>query len=163
MVKEAHEKAGTSAHWSMYEIAYGGPDGTFVALSADNSMADIDTGFAENKKFMEAMGADGMKEMRTLYASAIDSSSSELFSINPKREYPQDDWVKGDPDFSEAEAGNGGQTGSCGQAGCGEETVVVFMFMWSRGSHHPQTARMNGAPSGVWGGMFGSAESTLPR
>jgi hypothetical protein len=99
MVKEAHEKAGTSAHWSMYEIAYGGPDGTFVALSADNSMADIDTGFAENKKFMEAMGADGMKEMRTLYASAIDSSSSELFSINPKQSYPQDDWVKGDPDF----------------------------------------------------------------
>ena len=27
IVKDAHEKAGTSAHWSMYEIAYGAEDG----------------------------------------------------------------------------------------------------------------------------------------
>ena len=99
MVKDAHEKAGTSAHWTMYEVAYGPADGTYMALSGDDSMADIDTGYAENKKFMDALGPDGVKEFRTLYASAVESSSSQLFSVNPKQSYPKDEWVKGNPDF----------------------------------------------------------------
>ena len=99
MVKDAHDKAGTSAHWAMYEIAYGTPDGEFVALSSDKSMSDIDTGFAENKKFNEALGESGLKELRALFASAVQDSRSELFSINPKMSYVPDAWVKGDPDF----------------------------------------------------------------
>jgi hypothetical protein len=99
MVKEGHEKAGTSAHWTMYEVAYGTSDGTYMALSADDSMSAIDTGYAENKKFMEALGPDGVKEFRALFASAVDSSYSQLFSINPKQSYPPEEWVKNDPDF----------------------------------------------------------------
>lgn len=99
MVKDGHQKAGTSAHWTMYEVAYGPNDGTYMILSADNSMADIDTEFAENKKFLDALGSDGAKEFRSLYASAVESSYSQLFAINPKQSYPMDEWVKGDPDF----------------------------------------------------------------
>ena len=99
MVKDAHDKAGTHAHWSMYEIAYGAEDREYIALSADNSMADIDTGFAENKKFADAMGEDGMKQFRELAAAAIESSRSELFSINPKMSYVPDAWIKADPGF----------------------------------------------------------------
>jgi hypothetical protein len=29
----------------------------------------------------------------------VDSSNSQLFSINPKQSYPMDEWVKGDPAF----------------------------------------------------------------
>lgn len=99
IVKDAHEKAGTSAHWSMYEVAYGTADGTYIALSADNSMADIDTGYSENKKFMDALGEDGVKQFRDLFASAVDSSRSELFSINPKESYVSEEWIKADPGF----------------------------------------------------------------
>ena len=99
LVKDAHEKAGTSAHWTMYEVAYGTNDRTYMALSADDSMADIDTGFAENKKLMDALGPDGVKEMRELSASVIESSYAQLFAINPKQSYPKEEWVKGDPDF----------------------------------------------------------------
>ena len=62
-------------------------------------MADIDTGYAENKKFMDALGPDGVKEFRTLAASSIESSSSQLFSVNPKQSYPKEEWVKGNPEF----------------------------------------------------------------
>ena len=41
----------------------------YIALSADKSMADIDTGFAENKKFMDALGEDGVKQFRKLFAT----------------------------------------------------------------------------------------------
>jgi hypothetical protein len=98
IVKAAHDKAGTSAHWAMYEIAYGTQDGEFVALSSDKSMADIDTGFAENKKFMDALG-DNVKQFRELFASSVDYSRSELFSINPKMSYVPDAWIKADGDF----------------------------------------------------------------
>lgn len=99
LVKDGHEKAGTSAHWTMYEVAYGTNDGTYMALSADDSMSAIDTGYAENKKFMDALGSDGVKEFHALFASAVDSSYSQLFSINPKQSYPPEEWVKNDPDF----------------------------------------------------------------
>jgi hypothetical protein len=99
LVKEAHDKAGTSAHWAMYEIAYGAEDGEYIALSADKSMADIDTGFAENKKLMDALGEDGVKEFHKLFASSVDSSRNELFSINPRMSYVPEEWIKADGSF----------------------------------------------------------------
>ncbi len=99
IVKEAHDKAGTSAHWAMYEVAYGAEDGNYIALSSDKSTADIDTGFAENKKFMDALGEDGVKQFRELFASAVDYSRSELFSINPKMSYVPEAWIKADGSF----------------------------------------------------------------
>ncbi|HEX4758655.1 MAG TPA: hypothetical protein VH308_11760 [Terracidiphilus sp.] len=99
IVKAAHDKAGTSAHWGMFEIAYGTQDGEYVALSGDKSMADIDTGYNEQKSFMDALGEDGVKHFRELFASAVDYSRSELFSVNPKQSYVPDEWIKGDPEF----------------------------------------------------------------
>jgi hypothetical protein len=98
MVIEAHQKAGTSAHWATYEIAYGG-DNEYVVLSADKSMADIDKGFAEGKQFEEAMGEEGMKKLRDLISTTIESSDSELFAINPRQSYAPEEWIKANPDF----------------------------------------------------------------
>jgi hypothetical protein len=99
MVKDGHEKAGDSAHWAMFEAAYGTEDGTYIALSAHNSMADIDTGFAEDKKFHDAMGEEGMKNLDKLFGETVETSHTELFSINPKQSYVNPDWIKADPDF----------------------------------------------------------------
>jgi len=98
LVIDAHKKAGTSAHWATYQIAYGG-DNEYVVFSDDKSMAEIDTGYAEDNQFRDAMGEDGMKKMRELVADCIQDSDSELFSINPAQSYPPDAWVKADPDF----------------------------------------------------------------
>jgi len=99
MVKDGHEKGGTSAHWATFEIAYGTDDGTYIVLSADKSMADIDAGFSEGKKFRDALGDEGMKKLDELYGSTVESSHSELFSINPRQSYVGEDWIKADPDF----------------------------------------------------------------
>jgi hypothetical protein len=45
------------------------------------------------------MGEDGMKQLDDLFAATVDSSRSELFSINPKQSYVPDEWIKADPDF----------------------------------------------------------------
>jgi len=100
MVKNAHEEAGTSAHWGMYEIAFGAPDGTFIALSGDPSMSAIDLGYSEDKKFREALGGEeGMRKLDQLFGEAVESSHSELFTVNPKQSYVSDDWIKADPGF----------------------------------------------------------------
>ena len=100
MVKDAHDKAGTSAHWGMYEAAFGVEDGTYIALTGDPSMSAIDTAFSEDKKFREAIGgAEGMQKLDELFGEAVDSSHTELFTVNPKQSYVSEDWIKSDPNF----------------------------------------------------------------
>jgi hypothetical protein len=100
MVKAAHEKGGTSAHWATYQVAYGREDGTYIILSADKSMSEIDQGFAENKKFVEGVGGqDALEKLDKLYGETVVSARSELFAINPKQSFADDDWIKSDPDF----------------------------------------------------------------
>jgi hypothetical protein len=100
MVKDAHEKAGTSAHWGMYEIAFGAQDGTFIAITGDPSMSAIDMGYSEDKKFRDAIGGDeGMRKLDQLFGEAVESSHSELYTVNPKQSYVSDDWIKADPGF----------------------------------------------------------------
>lgn len=100
MAKDANEKGHTSAHWALYEVAYGTEDGTYIAFSSDVSMADIDTGFAENKQFVQGLGGEeGVAKFRALFADAVSSSHSELYSINPRQSYAPPEWIKADPDF----------------------------------------------------------------
>ena len=100
MVKDGNEKGGTSSHWAAYEVAYGAEDGTYIILSADKSMAEIDQGFAESKKFVEAMGGpEGMAKLDKLYGDTVESSRSELFSVNPKQSYADEAWIKANPEF----------------------------------------------------------------
>lgn len=100
MVKDGYDKAGTSSHWGMYDISYGAEDGTYLLLTADKSMADIDNSLDEGKKWMAAMGGpEGLKKFDALVAATVDHGDSELFAVNPKQSYPEDAWVKADPDF----------------------------------------------------------------
>ena len=100
MYQDACDKAKNGAHWGMYDLAFGGEGGTYLALSHRDSMKEIDDIFAGGKKFVEAMGGEAaMQKFDELVGQAIDSSRAELFAINPKQSYAEDAWIKGDPDF----------------------------------------------------------------
>lgn len=100
MVKDAHEKAGDKAHWGMYRLMFGGEAGTYVALSGDPSMSAIDDGFTGRKKYLEALGGEeGMGKLDALFGAAVDTSHSEIFSVNPKQSYVSDEWIKADSAF----------------------------------------------------------------
>jgi len=99
MVIAGHEKAGTSAHWATFHIMYGREGGSYLVLSSDHSMSEIDNGFADDKKFGEAMGKDGLKKLDQLFASSVDTSDNELFAVNPRQSYVDESWTKADPDF----------------------------------------------------------------
>jgi len=100
MYKDAQEKAGTSAHWATYEAAFGSSGGTYLTISADKSMADIDNGYGEDsKKFMAALGEDGMKKLDELYGAPVESATSQLFAVNPKQSYVSPDTIMANPEF----------------------------------------------------------------
>ncbi|HEY3628778.1 MAG TPA: hypothetical protein VGL00_20990 [Terracidiphilus sp.] len=100
MYQAACDKIGEGPHWGMYEIAFGGEAGTYIALSHRDSMKEIDQIMSGDKKFMEAMGGEeGMQKFDELFGQAVDSSRVELFSINPKQSYAEESWIKADPDF----------------------------------------------------------------
>jgi hypothetical protein len=100
MYKDACEKAGIDAHWGMYEVAFGGEGGTYIALTHRDSLAELDKGMADGKKLMEAMGGEeAMGKFDELFGKAVDTSHSELFAINPKQSYVDEATIKSDPDF----------------------------------------------------------------
>ncbi len=93
------DKAGSSNHWGAYRVEYGEQVGSYVFLTSDNSMADIDTGDAEGPKFRAVVSEADRRANRELLAEAIDADRYELYSVNPAQSYPPEEFIKADPDF----------------------------------------------------------------
>ena len=100
MYKDGYEKAVPDAKWAVFESAFGANNGGLVAIFIPmKTLAEVDEGFANDKKFMDAVGANGMKKLAELSASSVESEQVNLFQFNPKMSYPQEEWIKADPDF----------------------------------------------------------------
>jgi hypothetical protein len=98
LVTEAYKKI-PDAHWATYSAQYGSPDTTYIIFNPMKSASEIDRNFAMGKEFEAAMGEDGMKKLLELTAAGIESSQTNLFVFNPRMSYPQEEWVKADPEF----------------------------------------------------------------
>ena len=86
-------------HWAMYQAVYGAEDGTYIVFNPLKSAAEIDHNFGQMKDFSDALGEDGMKRLGELAAAAVESSQSNLFTINPHMSYAPEEWIKADPAF----------------------------------------------------------------
>jgi hypothetical protein len=99
MVKAAYAKGMPNVQWAMYQAAYGAPEGTYLVITPRKSAAEIDEDFANDPKFAEALGKDGMKKLDEISAAAIESVETNLFAFNPRMSYVSEDYVKADPEF----------------------------------------------------------------
>jgi hypothetical protein len=95
----AFDKAGTTQHWGAYRTEYGESIGTYVFLTASNSLAEIDQRFSEDPKIRTALTDDDKKKIRELRAASIESEREELYSVNPAQSYVTDDYIKADHGF----------------------------------------------------------------
>jgi hypothetical protein len=98
-VKAGYEKSVPDAHWGAYELLYGGDGDTYIVLTSRASLAEVDRGFENDKQFVAAMGEDGMKKLQEEIGTAVDSIQHQLFAFSPSMSYPDDAWIKADPDF----------------------------------------------------------------
>jgi hypothetical protein len=99
MAKAGYEKGVPDSHWGMFEEVFGGDGGTYLLLTARNSLSEIDKAFASDKNFAAAMGEEGMKKLDEMFAACVESTSQQLFAVSPEMSYPPDDWVKADPGY----------------------------------------------------------------
>jgi hypothetical protein len=95
----AEDKVGTADHWGAYRIDYGEQIGSYIFLTSDNSLADIDKSNAEDSKFASALSESDKVRMRELREAAIDQDRFELYSVNPAQSYVPEEFTKADPDF----------------------------------------------------------------
>jgi hypothetical protein len=97
---DGYGKAVPDAHWATFERQYGastGPVGdVFLVLNPMKSLAEVDSSFADSKKFADAMSESDKKKMVELTAACIESVQTNLFTFNPKESYPPDEWIKAD-------------------------------------------------------------------
>jgi hypothetical protein len=106
LVKAAYETM-PDVHWAMYEGAYGVEEPAYAVFIPRKSAAEIDRDLMQDKQFMSAMGADGMKKLAELESAAVESTETNLFQFSPAMSYPMDEWVKADPEFWKAKTPKG--------------------------------------------------------
>jgi hypothetical protein len=100
MYIDGYGKATQSQHWATYQSMYGTDNGgIYVVFNAMKSLAEVDGGMADSKKFEAQLGEDGMKKLNELTAACVQESQVNLFAFNPKMSYVADAWVKADPTF----------------------------------------------------------------
>jgi len=99
LVKDGYEKAETGAHWAMFRQIYGGQGGRYLILQSHRSLAEVDKGFLDDRKFGEALGEEGLKKLDRLVAESVESSQHELFQIDAHMSYVPEEWIKADPEF----------------------------------------------------------------
>ncbi len=99
MYMSAYQKV-PNAHWAAYEKRYGVESGSrYIVITPMKSLAEADQEMADDKGFASALGADQLKKLRDLTASAIEPGESNVYMINPKMSYVSDTWLKADPAF----------------------------------------------------------------
>jgi len=99
------QKAGSSAHWTCFHDEYGEDIGSYVCLTADNSLDDVDKASADYVKVFNAASDEDKKKMRDLRAEALDEDRTEMYSVNPAQSYVPADFMKADPFWKPKSAG----------------------------------------------------------
>jgi len=101
MYVDGYGKAVPNAHWATFERQYGASTGdsvgdVFLILNPMKSLAEVDSSFADSKKFDSSMNESERKKLAELSAASIESVQTNLFSFNPKESYPDPEWIKAD-------------------------------------------------------------------
>jgi hypothetical protein len=97
MYTSGFEKAVPNAHWVTFESIYGVDNGgVYLVFNPMKSLAEVDQGLGDEKKFFSSLSESELKKLRELRASCVESSQTNLFAFNPKISYPDERWVKMD-------------------------------------------------------------------
>lgn len=88
------------AHWAVWDLQYGtSKDDVYLVAIPMQSLSEVDQELANQKKFSEALGEEGMKKLAELSAACIDEASTQLFEMSPKMSYPPAAWEEKNPTF----------------------------------------------------------------
>jgi hypothetical protein len=101
IVKAAHEKAGLTDKYAIYEVTAGAAAGTFYQFVARKTLAELDAGATTHgAAYTAALGGElGQAKLAALAASAVVSQETDHFEFTPSQSVPPDAWVTANPGF----------------------------------------------------------------
>lgn len=99
LVKAGYMKAVPEATWTVYSEYYGTYGSAYLVITPLKSVAELDDHMMGDRKWVEAMGKDGMKKLDELMASCVSEEQQNLFRISPKMSIPPVAWINAEPDF----------------------------------------------------------------
>ena len=100
MYDEAYRKALPAGHFAVYESMYAQGSGTqYLLLMQLSSLADADTGIADDEKVSKAFTPEQLKKIQVIEQAALVSASVNLYRIDPKMSYPSPETIAAEPAF----------------------------------------------------------------
>jgi len=101
MIKAAHEKAGLTDGFVIYEVTSGAPAGTFLTFVARKTLAELDQGAQiHGPAYQAALGGDSaQKKLAALASSGTITAETNHFAFSPGMSYPAKEIVAADPAF----------------------------------------------------------------
>jgi hypothetical protein len=94
----AFAKTGTKRRFVVYSVSSGAPAGTYLILSAFDSLKALDPP-PTPMTMREAFGADNQARYLKLQSDIVISTENALFAINPKMSNPPKEYLTTDADF----------------------------------------------------------------
>ena len=82
-----------------YQVVAGAPSGTYLFFGMLDSMKTIDGFVAQQDKYVQAIGADAIRQLMRGVGDIFLSLDVTLFSVNPKMSYVPKAAEDADPDF----------------------------------------------------------------
>jgi hypothetical protein len=92
-------KANIDEHDITYDVDYGPNGHTVYIFTPHKSLSELDQAAATQKAFLDALGEDGRKLRAQFTEQALAGASSQLLEVTPEYSYPDEAWIKADPQF----------------------------------------------------------------
>ena len=105
MYVDTYRKVVPDGHWDCFEVMYGSPvpgvpsGAAFIVVNTMKSMAETDKGLADSEKFAKELGSSGMEKIEELSAASVETTTTNLFEINPRMSNPPQEWINREPGF----------------------------------------------------------------
>lgn len=99
MFYNAFEKMKREQPYVMYQVMLGVPEGTYLLFSPMKSLKEIDDEMANEKAFLDAMGAENMSQLQKGMGEVFVFMESNVYSFNPKMSYVGKEFAALDPAF----------------------------------------------------------------
>lgn len=95
----AFEKMKRDQPYAMYQVAMGGPEGTYMLFEPMKSMKELDDSFASMGGLVQAMGEENFKNMMKSAGDVFVTMESNVYAFNPYMSHVPKDVAAADPKF----------------------------------------------------------------
>lgn len=100
LVQAGHDRTKMDEHWAMFQVVSGMPSSTYLLFLPMKSLNEADVAVASHgKPYLDAIGADGRRQVQEFARAGYVSVESNLFAFSPKMSYPSEEVASGDPTY----------------------------------------------------------------